>query len=295
MNMKRCNTARSWLPFLACACLVPALAHAGQTSSQLKPSLGTATMLATKAHRQEKKDLDEKSAFEVAVIKPSHADGESVMRLIKPLPGGNGYMARNFPVRLMIALMYKVPVRQVEDGPKWLDDEYFDIEAHADGVHSKDELQAMFRTLLRQRFGLQMRTVSRDGKVFSLQMEGTATKMQSDPTGPGMNIPITPVAPGEFQGRGVSMSYLCWFLGQQTQDKERPVIDRTGLTGTYDFKLSFIPEQLTNGDPDRLPTELRRLPSLFAALKEQLGLRLVPENGPVQYLVIEHVDRPSPD
>lgn len=233
------------------------------------------------------------AAFEVVVIKPSPPEGPSVMRMIRPLPGGNGYIAKNFPVRLMIALMYKVPARQIEGGPRWLDEEYFDIEAHADGVHSKDELQAMFRTLLTERFGLQMREVSREGKVFSLQLDGTATKMHSNPDGPGMNIPITPVGNGEYRGRGVSMSYLCWFLSQLTQDKERPVIDRTGLTGTFDFMLSFLPEQVANSSDDHLLTELHDRPSLFTALKEQLGLRLVPENGPVQYFVVDRVDRPS--
>ena len=191
--------------------------------------------------------------------------------------------------------MYKVPLRQVEGGPQWLDDEYFDIEAHADGPHSKEDLQAMFRTLLRDRFGLRMHTVSREGKVFALRLNGPSTKMQPNPAGPGMNIPIVPAGPAEYVGRGVSMAYFCWFLGQQTQDKERPVLDRTGLTGTWDFKLSFLPDQVANGDPDRLAAELRDKPSLSAALKEQLGLQLTPENGPVQYFVIDTVERPSPN
>ena len=254
--------------------------------------LATLAVVSVAARSQENAP-NQKAAFEVAVIKPSHADGPSVNRMIRPLPGGNGYIAQNFPVRLMVALMYKVPLRQVEGGPKWLDEEYFDIEAHADGVHSKDELQAMFRTLLADRFGLQMHTESREGKVFSLRLDGATPKMQNNPAGPGMNIPMTPAGSGAYQGRGVSMSYLCWFLGQQTQDKKRPVIDRTGLTGTFDFKLSFLPEQTADMDPDRLPPELRDLPPLFTALKEQLGLRLVPENGPVQYFVIDHIDRPS--
>ena len=254
--------------------------------------LATLTTVSVAGHNQEKAS-DVKAAYEVAVIKPSHAEGNSVSRMIRPLPGGNGYVAQNVPVRLMIGLMYDIPLWQVEGGPKWMDEDFFDIEAHADGVHSKEELHAMFRTLLAERFGLRMHTVSRDGKVFSLRLDGTATKMQIDPSGPGMNIPITPLDSGEYQGRGVSMAYLCWFLGQQTQDKQRPVIDRTGLTGTFDFKLSFLPEQAADGDPDRLPKELRDRPSLYAALREQLGLRLVPENGPVKYFMIDHVDLPS--
>jgi uncharacterized protein (TIGR03435 family) len=236
---------------------------------------------------------NDKTAFDVAVIKPSRPEGSSVNRMIRPLAGGNGYVASNVPVRLMIALMYKVPLRQVEGGPKWLDEEYFDLEAHADGVHSKDELQAMFRTLLAERFGLRMHLVTREGKLFSLRVDGTTAKMHNDPDGPGMNIPITPIGNGEYQGHGVSMSYLCWFLGQQVQDTQRPVIDRTGLSGTYDFKLSFLPEEAANRSENDMPAELRDRPPLSAALKQQLGLRLIPENGPVQYFVVDQVDRPS--
>ena len=235
------------------------------------------------------------AAFEVATIKASHAEGDRVDRTIKPLPAGNGYMARNFPVRLMIALMYKVPVRQVQGGPRWLDDEYFDIEAHAEGIHSKDELQTMFRALLADRFALRMHTVEREGKVFALRVNGGASKMQPNAKGPGMAIPVLPSGLGEYVGRGVSLPYLCWFLGQQMQDRERPVIDRTGLSGTWDFKLSFVPDSLSSGDPDHLPAELRDKPSLQGAVREQLGLRLVPEDGPVEYLEIDRVERPSVD
>jgi uncharacterized protein (TIGR03435 family) len=100
----------------------------------------------------------------------------------------------------------------------------------------------MFRTLLKDRFGLQMHKVSHEGKVFNLQVDGAASKMHDNPTGPGMNIPVVPVGVGQFRGQGLSMAYFCWLLGQQIQDKERPVIDETGLTGTYDFKLSFLPD-----------------------------------------------------
>lgn len=234
------------------------------------------------------------TTFEVSVIKPSPPPkGDTVNRMIKPLPGGNGYIAQNFPVRLMIALMYEVPVRQVEGGPGWLDSEYYDIEAHADGPHSKEELHAMFRALLADRFALRMHPVTREGKVFALRLAAGGPKMQPNPAGPGMNIPITYTGLSAFAGQGVSMAYLCWFLGQQVQDKERPVIDQTGLTGTYDFKLTFLPEQFGAGDPDQVPADVRDKPPLATALKEQLGLQLTPETGPVTFYTIEHIERPS--
>src|SRR6185312_7334884 len=93
------------------------------------------------------------------------------------------------------------------------------------------------------------------------------------------NIPMNP-GPQGFVGRRVPMPYLSWFLGQTLQADGRPVIDKTGLTGNYDFTLTFSPE-------------LRDRPSIFNALREQLGLKLTAERGPVEYYVIDSVERPS--
>ena len=72
---------------------------------------------------------------------------------IKPMPGGVGYTAENVPVKLMISLMYKVPMRQILGAPEWLATERYDVQAKADGKYGIDELQAMYRTMLQERFG----------------------------------------------------------------------------------------------------------------------------------------------
>jgi uncharacterized protein (TIGR03435 family) len=92
-----------------------------------------------------------------------------------------------------------------------------------------------------------------------------------------------------FIGTRVPMQYLCWFLSQQLTSEERPVIDKTGLDKWYDFTLSFLPDI----PKEDLPPSLLDRPSLFDALKEQLGLKLQAEKGPVEYYVIDHVDKPS--
>ncbi len=89
------------------------------------------------------------------------------------------------------------------------------------------------------------------------------------------------------------MPYLCWWLGSQLQHDERPVIDQTGLSGYYDFTLSFAPELPPGVDPDKLPPEFADRPSLIEAVREQLGLKLTPQRGPVPYYVIDHVEKPS--
>ena len=88
------------------------------------------------------------------------------------------------------------------------------------------------------------------------------------------------------------MSYLCWFLGQTLQNDARPVVNLTGLDGNYDFKLTFAPVLPPGIPSENLPRDVQDRPSLFDAVKQQLGLTLTPERGPVQYLVIDRVEKP---
>ena len=75
----------------------------------------------------------------------------------------------------------------------------------------------------------------------------------------------------------------------EAANDERPVLDRTGLTGAYDFTLSFRPQL----PPDAITDEQDNRPIIFDALLDELGLELIPKKGPVEYLVIDHIERPS--
>ena len=107
------------------------------------------------------------------------------------------------------------------------------------------------------------------------------------------NIPITGGVAAGFTGDRVNMEYICWWLGQVLTNDQRPVVDMTGLTKNYDFTLKFLPELPPNVSPESIPAEIANRPSLFVALKEQLGLRLDPQKGPVEYYVIDHIERPA--
>ena len=89
------------------------------------------------------------------------------------------------------------------------------------------------------------------------------------------------------------MEYFCWWLGQVLGRDERPVIDRTGLSKNYDFTLSFAPLLPPDFPREKIPPEILARPSIFDAVREQLGLQLEAQEGPVEYLVIEHVERPD--
>jgi uncharacterized protein (TIGR03435 family) len=239
-------------------------------------------------------DKPARLTFDVATIKLSQP-GATGLFGIKPLPGGDGYTASNVPVKLIFALMYKVPIRQITGGPDWLATEGYDIEARADHSYSIDDLHLMMQNLLADRFNLKFHKETREGPVYALTVDKSGLKMKPDGTGQGMTIPIVPGGAGKVVGTRVPMQYLGWWLGQQLQNDGRPVIDKTGLDQSYDFTLSFMPQLPPNASRDSLPPELQELPSIFDALKEQLGLKLEPEKGPVEYYVIDQVERPSPN
>jgi uncharacterized protein (TIGR03435 family) len=103
--------------------------------------------------------------FDVASIKASQPDVPGGG--IKPMPNGNGYVAQNVSVRLIISLMYQVPLRQVTGGPDWLDSDHYDIQAKADHAYNKDDLHEMFRNLLADRFNLKFHKETREGPLYA--------------------------------------------------------------------------------------------------------------------------------
>lgn len=231
--------------------------------------------------------------FDVASIRPTkQVPGPGSPCFIKGNDGGNGYTARCMDIKSIIGLMYKIPERQVSGAPGWLDSERFDIDAKADKKYSLDELHAMFQNLLADRFGLKFHTEKREGNIYALTIDSSGLKMKEN-TGPeNFQIPFIGSLAG-FTGTRVPMNYLCWQLGQFLQDDARPVINMTGLTGNYDFKLVFLPPLPPGLDKDKLPPGFLDRPDLFTAVREQLGLKLTAQKGPVTFIVIDHVERPS--
>jgi len=229
--------------------------------------------------------------FDVAAIhlaKPGSDRG-----FIKPLPGGNGYAVQNISLKTMMAVIYRIPARQITGGPEWFSSTNFDIEAKSDNVASLEDLHTMFKNLLADRFGLKFHAEKMNGAVYELVVEKSGVKMQADGSEPDFKIPINMTQPSIFAGVKVPMPYLCWFLSSQLRDDPRPIVDKTGLKQVYDFTLAFQPELPPGLTADDLTPEIRKLPTLFDALPDQLGLRLVPVKGPVDMFVIDHAELPS--
>jgi uncharacterized protein (TIGR03435 family) len=229
--------------------------------------------------------------YDVASVRPSEPgapEGE-----VDPLPGGIGYNAERISVKDMISVMYRIPLRQIVGGPEWLTSEKFDVEARADHPYSIDDLHIMFQNLLADRFNLKLHKEIRTGPVYVLTVAKSGLKMTPVDAGTDRHNPITTIGDNEAIGDRVPLNYLCFWLGQNLQNDERPVVDKTGLTGTYDFTLRFRPQLPPDVSAEGLSPEIQNLPSIFDAMKAQLGLELVPQKGPVEFLVIDHVEKPS--
>lgn len=229
--------------------------------------------------------------FDVASIKlakPGTPPGA-----IKVMPGGEEYIAQDASIKLLIALLYKIPMRQITGGPDWLSTDLYEIDAKANHSYNKDDLHVMFQNLLADEFKLKFHKEIKEGNVYALTIDESGLKMKEHTGDQAFNIPITGGVGAGFTGDRVDMQYLCWWLGQLLTNDQRPVVDMTGLTKNYDFILKFMPELPPNVSPDSIPAEIANRPSLFDALKQQLGLRLDPQKGPVEYYVIDHIERPA--
>jgi uncharacterized protein (TIGR03435 family) len=234
---------------------------------------------------------EKRLTFEVASIKPVKPGGRGEFNMIKPKPAGQGYDAVGATVRLMINLMYKVPMKQITGGSAWLDTDLWDIQAKADHSYNLDDLHTMFQNLLADEFKLKFHKETREGPVYALMVDKGGSKMKVNDKAQDYEVPIQGGRGGVIIGKRVPMQYLCYWLERILWNDERPVIDKTGLAGNYDFTL----------DPGLLPDFPRENPTagfldlstIFDALKQQLGLKLEAQKGPVEFYVIDHVEKPE--
>jgi uncharacterized protein (TIGR03435 family) len=246
--------------------------------------LGIALSFATLATAQ-----DRRLTFEVTSIKPTkpgtRGGGMRVM------PGGQEFRTEGVSLRFMIAFMYWVPQRQITGGPGWLDSDLWDIAARADRPHELDELRTMFRNMLDDEFKLKLRKDVKEGPVYALSVDKSGLKMKRDEEPWDFDISIKGGPGGVTLGKRVPIQRLCFQLQQILQRDDRPVIDKTGLPGYYDFTLSYRPELPPGFDPSNIPQEILDRSSIFDAVRQQLGLKLEAQKGPIEYYFVESVEK----
>jgi bla regulator protein blaR1 len=244
-------------------------------------------------------------SFEVATIKPSSEDRASFWIRMSP----EAFAAKHTSMKDLIKYAYHVKSNdQILGSPAWANSQFFDIEAKASESEiaglaklpfdqRMDESRLMVQSLLAERFHLNAHFEARELPVFDLTLAKGGPKLKevvADPFPP----PGTPPPPGahltsigmrtagRITGTAVPMRMMADWLSNFDELGNRVVMDDTGLKGTYDFTLDGV-----SIGPSQDPS----VTSIFTALQEQLGLKLVPRKATIEVLVVDHVEEPSPN
>jgi uncharacterized protein (TIGR03435 family) len=260
--------------------------------------------------------------FDAVSVKPGNS-AEPGMR-IQFQPGGR-FVATNTPLRNLIILAYQLPIsagrEAIIGAPNWVDTERYNIEAkaEAEGNPTGEQNRAMVQSLLADRFKLAAHWETRQLPIYALVLSkagkagpqlvphaadnSTCRDLKAQPLAPPQPGGAPFVAPipcgggflishGHIGAEGTMEQLakdLSWF-----GDIDRAVVDKTGLSGTFDVNLDYAPFSPQPGS-DASPADSSLAPTIFTALQEQLGLKLESQTGPVNVLVVDHVEEPSPN
>jgi uncharacterized protein (TIGR03435 family) len=234
-------------------------------------------------------------AFEVASIKPTPPDWRGGR--YATMQGGHQFVARDYTLKYMVAAAYSVTPRTISGGPSWIDSDAYDILAVTPGEvrPGVDDQMRMLQALLADRFQLRFHTEQKEFSFYALTVAKSGAKLKESTAAPDeQTVLINQVYPGDYihlPAHNATMAQFAAMLQRAVLD--RPVLDKTGLTGKYDFDLEWTPDgsQFEGKMPEIKPDNSGK-PGLFEAL-QQLGLRLESTKGPVPVIVIDHVERPS--
>jgi len=255
--------------------------------------------------------------FEVASIKRNTGDAQKAFVLQRILPGG-GFEGFNVTLGSVIRLAYGLQDFQMVGEPKWVNADRFDIQMRGPQGASESEAPRRLQSLLAERFGLKAHLEKRDHPIYALVLARAdrslgprlrrsqidAKTIQEQDARMRRESPATfkPLECGLAAGRrlGDCGGTIAVLASRFPMYVGRIVVDRTGLTGNYQYDLRFGDNPIPGAGPGGgfpFPTQPPDpdAPSLFTALEEQLGLKLVPQTGPVEVLVIDRVEPPKPN
>ncbi len=251
--------------------------------------------------------------FEVASIKPNKSGTPMVIFRFTP----DGVMVTNSPLKLIIQQSYGVEENQIVSAPGWVNSDRFDVEAKVDGADAPKlhdlkprQRMEMLQPLLADRFQLKVHRETRELPVYELVIAKNGPKLHEakpgdtypngikGPDGKGGGPGLIWFEAGQLTCQAATISTLTSLLAQRLGHN---VLDKTGLTGKYDIVMPWPEEQrpapMFNGadaGQQETPPESSGA-SIFTILQEQLGLKLESHKAPVEVLVIDHVEPPSPN
>jgi uncharacterized protein (TIGR03435 family) len=269
--------------------LVLLLAGSSAVGWAMVPLTSPQSSVATSAKPRPKFD-----AFEVATIKPVESD-KRAGRYIK-MDGDHRYIQKDYTLKLMIAAAYNLNPRAISGGPGWMESDHYDVVAVTPGEvkPNHDEQMAMLRTLLTDRFQLTFHREPKEFSIYELEQAKSGSKLKPS-TMPPDEPPsvITTVYEDKLvmPARNASMEDFASVLQRAILD--RPVVNKTGLTGRFDWDLTWAPDETQfGGDVGKSKEDAEATP-FFKAVQEELGLHLKATRGTVQALVVDKAERPS--
>ncbi len=250
-------------------------------------------------------------SFEVASIRVNHSasggthvsSSESRLRV------------SNATVKNLILSAYDIQPSQLSGGPGWINTTRFDINAKVEDSlvekfktmkpeEGREQRMLLLQSLLAERFNLKVTHSTKELPIYVLVIAKSGIKFQeskTDQQGSSMNSHSQGAGPVQLESKGVTMASLAQNLSRQV---DRTVLDRTGLAGRYDFTLQYSRDENqgvifkatdSGSGPASPPPPDSSVPTIFTALQEQLGLKLEATKGPVEMLVIDHIDMPTED
>jgi uncharacterized protein (TIGR03435 family) len=262
LNLKRATTETAWV--------IPA------PPAQMKPMAA-----------------DANPVFEVATIKPSEPGRPGKVITLR----GRMVVTVNTSLSDLVTFAYDLHARQITNGPAWLETEKYDLNAQPDteGQPNAKQLKTMVQKLLADRFKLAFHRDKKELPVYALvvgKAGSKLTKSAGDPNGlPGMFF--TKI--GSLQNRNANMTDFAGVM--QTAVLDRPVVDQTGISGRYDFTLTWTPDESQFGGLGvKVPPptdDASAPPGLFTAIQEQLGLKFESTKAAVEVFVVDRAEKPS--
>ena len=234
-------------------------------------------------------------AFEVATVKPVDPDATSG-RLFK-MDGPHRWVATNFTLKNLIALAYDMNPKTISGGPSWMESQHFNIEAISPGDTRPTRLEQMrmLRALLAERFELKFHREEKEFSIYELTVAKGGPKLNpaAKPDDPPEIVGV--VYPGKIEvpAKSVTMDDFVAMLQRATLD--RPTVNKTGLTGVYDFTLDWAQDETQYGGEVPKAPEDGPVPPLFTAVQEQLGLKLQATHGMVNAMVVDVAVMPRVD
>jgi uncharacterized protein (TIGR03435 family) len=235
---------------------------------------------------------DADPAFEVATVKPTNPEGRGGGFRVQ----GRQFSVINMSVSNLILFAYGIHPRQLIGAPDWIEKDRYDVLGKPDveGQPNNRQTRALIQKLLADRFSLKFHREKRELSVYAIVVGKTGAKLtisEGDPKGdPNMFF----YGFGKFIAKNTTIADFAGLLQQGVLD--RPVVDQTGLAGRYDFGLVYRPDQPLVAGPGvnpPPPNDADALDDIYAAVQQQLGLRLEATKTPIDVIVIDHLEKPS--